>query len=123
MLILVVDDEEAIREEMAELLSRKGATVVTASSGEAALNVVAQGHDVFDVVVTDMSMGGMSGAELIRALHEMDFKEAKYVLASGHQGNYAGELALLGIPCTVLTKPLDPRQLLSAVALGSDSGR
>jgi diguanylate cyclase (GGDEF)-like protein/PAS domain S-box-containing protein len=66
--ILVVDDEPAVCGLMANVLARVGHRVVTAFSAAEALEVVEQ--EEVTVVVTDINMpGGMSGLELIDALH------------------------------------------------------
>jgi len=60
--ILLVDDRDAFRATTVELLSSIGFTVESARSAEAALLLFDQ--DTHDVVVTDNSMPGMSGAEM-----------------------------------------------------------
>ncbi len=64
--ILIVDDEAAIRESLEEALRGDGYDVSGAESGEAALAMLHNG--VFDLVVTDLKMPGVSGLELLQAL-------------------------------------------------------
>lgn len=64
--ILVVDDEDLMREFVEESLVRAGHTVVSASSGEAALKALSEG--AFDIVVTDLKMKPMDGLEVVRAV-------------------------------------------------------
>jgi len=66
--ILVVDDEDASRELMLEALRRAGYRLTGADGGEAALELMDK--TAFDLVVTDVQMGGMSGLELVRAIRE-----------------------------------------------------
>jgi diguanylate cyclase (GGDEF)-like protein/putative nucleotidyltransferase with HDIG domain len=67
--ILVVDDEPAVLGLMANVLSRAGHRVVTASSAADAIQVAAD--EGITAVLTDVTMpGGISGLELINALHE-----------------------------------------------------
>jgi two-component system response regulator HydG len=67
--ILVVDDEPANRITLERILSREGLDVDYASDGRAALEVVREGG--VDVVLTDLKMPGMSGLELLRAIHAL----------------------------------------------------
>ncbi|MCP4806447.1 MAG: sigma-54-dependent Fis family transcriptional regulator [Proteobacteria bacterium] len=62
--VLVVDDELSMREFLAILLEREGYSVDTASSGEDALVKLAA--STYDLVLTDLTMPGMDGMELIR---------------------------------------------------------
>ena len=63
-LILVVDDEPGIREMVRAALRYDGHSVVAAASGEEALGILKK--DSFDLLVTDLSMPGMSGVDLLR---------------------------------------------------------
>lgn len=67
---LVVDDNAAFAENVAEILTDAGAKVCTASEAGAALEMLRTTR--FDGVVTDMRMPGLSGAELIRQLRAID---------------------------------------------------
>ncbi|MDH4069262.1 MAG: sigma-54 dependent transcriptional regulator [Ignavibacteria bacterium] len=61
--ILVVDDEEIIRESLSFVLKKEGFRVATAENGKAALEQVKHGD--FDIVVTDLEMPEMKGIELL----------------------------------------------------------
>ncbi len=62
--ILVVDDEEGLREGLSRLLEDEGYRVLCASTGEQAFEIVRQTH--VDLVLTDMKMPGMNGIELLK---------------------------------------------------------
>ena len=62
--ILVVDDEEGLREGLSHLLEDEGYRVLCASTGEQAFEIVRQTH--VDLVLTDMKMPGMNGIELLK---------------------------------------------------------
>jgi len=64
--VLVVDDEAPIRELMTEALSRSGCEVVTAASGEEALERLRQGN--LQVMLLDLKLPGMDGVELARRI-------------------------------------------------------
>jgi signal transduction histidine kinase/CheY-like chemotaxis protein len=68
--ILVVDDEEAVRQLLCEILEDAGCEAVQAGSGREALALFEA--EKFDAVFTDIGMPGMSGWELARALRERD---------------------------------------------------
>jgi CheY-like chemotaxis protein len=64
-LVLAVDDDDAVRTTTADILRGLGYGVVQAASGEAALELLHQ-DGMIDVLLTDVVMPGMSGAELAR---------------------------------------------------------
>ncbi|HEV8266618.1 MAG TPA: response regulator transcription factor [Thermoanaerobaculia bacterium] len=66
--VLVVDDEEGIREGVRDALVREGHDVVTAKDGEEALSLFAK--ERFDLLITDLSMPRQDGLDLVRALRE-----------------------------------------------------
>jgi len=68
--ILLVDDEEIIRNSLAKELSEEHFAVTTVSSGREAISAL---HDAqYDLVITDLMMPGMDGAELVSALRRSD---------------------------------------------------
>ncbi|MDQ3804611.1 MAG: response regulator [Acidobacteriota bacterium] len=68
--ILVVDDEEPVRELLSDILEDEGAEVTLAASGAEALAQFEAGK--FDAVLTDLGMPGMNGWELLRLISERD---------------------------------------------------
>jgi len=65
----VVDDEAMVRDAIKRLLEHGGCDVEAVDSGEAALNRLALRE--FDVVITDFSMPGMQGDQLVARIREM----------------------------------------------------
>src|SRR5829696_269470 len=91
-LILVVDDEESIREITRSTLETFGYTVLTASDGTEALALYADKKNEIAVVLTDMVMPFMDGPATIRALQRMNPK-VRIIAASGlGAGQRAGEI-------------------------------
>lgn len=80
--ILVVDDEQSFRSLLNEALNRAGYTVLLATNGEEALAAAKEPVDI-PLVVTDFSMPGISGIDLVRLLRE-DRPNMKAILLSGH---------------------------------------
>lgn len=79
---LVVDDEAFIQRLAVRILQQLGATnIATASDGSEALSQIADGSSP-DVMLVDLSMPGMGGAQLLRELAERGYKGA-VVLVSG----------------------------------------
>jgi PAS domain S-box-containing protein len=85
--VLIMDDEEGIREVMALMLGRKGFAVETAADGAAALECygAAQARgEPFDAVVLDLTVpGGMGGKETVERLLTLD-PDAKAIASSGY---------------------------------------
>ena len=70
--ILLVDDEAIVRRSMKMLLEHDGHDISAVESGEAALEQIAQlSHCKFDLVITDFSMPGMHGDELVTRIREV----------------------------------------------------
>jgi PAS domain S-box-containing protein len=85
--ILVMDDEELVREIAAELLRHLGYQAETVKDGAEAITAYRQARsagDPFDVVITDLTVpGGMGGKEAVQKLLEID-QQAKVIVASGY---------------------------------------
>jgi two-component system cell cycle sensor histidine kinase/response regulator CckA len=114
-LILVVDDEESIREITKGTLETFGYTVVTASDGTEALAIYADRKNEVAVVLTDMVMPFMDGPSTIRALQRMNPK-VRIIAASGlGAGQRAGEGVLEGVS-VFLNKPYTAEKLLKTLA-------
>jgi len=81
--VLVVDDEEAIREVMTDLLQEHDLRVLTAEDGAAGIELYrAHAADV-KLVLLDLTLPGMSGDEVFRRFKEID-PSVRVVLTSGY---------------------------------------
>jgi CheY-like chemotaxis protein len=69
--VLLIEDDEAVREFAREVLKSRGWRVVEADGPSAALEIAAQTDEPFDVVVTDVVMPGLSGGELADRIEEL----------------------------------------------------
>ncbi len=111
--ILVVDDNDALRENIAEALELEGYPVEAVASGSLALAALAR-DPLPDVVLIDMMMPGMSGGELVATLRrDPRLAPLKVVLVSGVAP--APARALLPVDA-VLGKPFGVADLLEVVA-------
>ena len=90
-MVLVVDDDDAVREVTAGLLADLGYNVVEAGSGGAALELIER-HDEISAVVLDFAMPGMNGADLARELRSRR-PRVPILFATG----YADAEALTGV--------------------------
>jgi two-component system cell cycle sensor histidine kinase/response regulator CckA len=114
-LILVVDDEESIREITRGTLETFGYSVLTASDGTEALSLYADKKNDIAVVLTDMVMPFMDGPATIRALQRMN-PQVRIVAASGlGTGQRAGDGTLEGV-AVFLNKPYTAEKLLKTLA-------
>jgi len=114
-LILIVDDEESIREITGSTLETFGYRVLKASDGTEAVALYAEHRNEIAVVLTDMLMPFMDGPATIRALQKMN-AEVKIIAASGlTAGHTAGEASLEGVKI-FLSKPYTAEKLLKALA-------
>lgn len=80
--VLVVEDEEKLREPIQRLLQRQGYTVLAAANVDAALRLFDE-NTLIDVLLTDVVMPGASGPELIGRLAER-WSALKVIYMSGH---------------------------------------
>ena len=113
--VLVVDDEDAIREIAKETLRVFGYQVLTAGDGTEALALFAQHKDDVRCVITDLMMPFMDGLATIRALRRLA-PEIKVIVTSGLKSNdKTAAAAQLGVT-TFLSKPYTAETLLKALA-------
>ncbi|MCI0490870.1 MAG: PAS domain S-box protein [Blastocatellia bacterium] len=114
-MVLVVDDEAAIREVAKETLEAQGYRAMTAGDGTEAVALYAQHKDDVEVVVTDMGMPHMDGATTIRILQKMN-PTIRIIATSGLKSEgKIHEVASLGVK-TFLSKPYTAEKLLHALS-------
>src|SRR2546423_7544925 len=82
MKVLVIDDEEFVRETLAEMLTMLGHEVTAVDGGREALEKLAAG--AFDLVFTDLSMPEMDGWEVAREIRRRFGNEMSIILITGH---------------------------------------
>ena len=111
-LILVVDDEEAIREITKTTLEAFGYSVVTASDGADAIGKFASQRNEFGLVLTDMIMPYMDGEAVIRALRRIE-PDIRVLLVSGL--DQESHIAQEGKGIRFLHKPYTSKTLLESI--------
>jgi len=113
-LILVVDDEEGIRNVTETIITRNGYSVVTAANGVEALQAYSKNSGSIRLLVTDLMMPMMDGARLTRALRELN-PRLPVIVASGYcDASSEAEMKALGVRMR-LAKPFGQDQLLRAI--------
>jgi DNA-binding NtrC family response regulator len=110
--ILIVDDEDAIRLSLEELLTRDGYQVVAVESGERALAHIAS-HQ-FDLALLDLRLKGIGGTEVLAALREQALDTAVIVLTA-HGSMETAINALRQGAHDYLLKPCDAGSLRESV--------
>jgi len=108
--ILLIDDEEMIREVGGEMLLDLGYQVLVAGSGEEGLQIYETKSVPIDLVILDLIMPGTGGKETFDRLRKMD-PQAKVLLASGYSVD-GQATAILQRGCNgFIQKPFDMKQL------------
>jgi signal transduction histidine kinase/CheY-like chemotaxis protein len=116
--VLIVDDERAVRESSKRLLERMGLDVITAANGDEGLAKFAEHRASIRLVVLDMGMPGMSGAECFGRLRKSS--DVPVIIATGYADDeqvrelVAAGARLLEKPFTVAELRRDVSQLLDA---------
>ena len=107
--ILLVEDEPAVRQLFAQALMRAGYSVYEARNGQEAVQLFDQHGDAIDMLLTDMRMPYMGGAELAHQLRGRR-RTLKLLCISGYPGNLDDELSV-----DFLAKPFSRDALLQKV--------
>lgn len=82
-LVLVIDDERAVREAVADILEMEGINVLAAANGDEGIALYQKHHEQIDLVLLDLSMPGKSGHETFLELEAFD-SNVRIMLSSGY---------------------------------------
>ncbi|HEX3624389.1 MAG TPA: sigma-54 dependent transcriptional regulator [Verrucomicrobiae bacterium] len=111
--VLVVDDERNMRRSLENVLSDEGYAARVAESAEEALGLLA-GQEFF-MLITDARLGGMSGYELLKKIHERK-PELPVIMLTAYATPKLAVEAIRAGAIDYLSKPFAPEELLHAVA-------
>ncbi|MFY9620399.1 MAG: PAS domain S-box protein [Pyrinomonadaceae bacterium] len=111
--VLVIDDEQVVRETLAEMLAELDHKVVTADCGRDALEKMT--HDEFDLVFTDLAMPEMDGWETAREIHKHR-PELPVVLVTGYGATAQPPGGELDLVAGIIGKPFDFDQVTGTIA-------
>jgi CheY-like chemotaxis protein len=128
--ILLVEDEDTVRESIAEYLQQSGYRVLKANGGPQALSIVEEFEAPIDLMLTDVIMPQMSGRELAQRMAAIH-PNMKVVFVSGYSDNLLSSRQVLDPANVLLQKPirlaslgkrlreiLEPRGVASATSAG-----
>lgn len=112
--VLVVEDEQAVRDVVERILVRGGYGVVTASSGDEAIHLVERSRPRVDLLLTDVIMPGMSGKEVADALRAR-LGPVPTLFMSGYTDQIIARQGILRDDEQLVEKPFTGEGLLRAV--------
>lgn len=113
-LVLVVDDEEPIRDVARATLEGYGYNVITAADGAEAKRLFDQRRGEIDLILTDMAMPVMGGAELIASVKGADPSQRMVAMSGMMDQAQSDEIEAAGVG-TLLPKPFTAEKLLKTV--------
>lgn len=112
--ILFVEDEDSVRVIAAKTLRKRGYKVIEACDGDEAYEILEDGEDVFDLMISDVVMPGMDGPTLLKKGRKM-LGEARIVFISGYAKEEFSDLLSEEPDVTFLPKPFTLVQLAEKV--------
>ncbi len=111
--LLVVDDENDLRDIVSAVFRRAGCEILEAENGRRALEIVAR--EAIDVVITDIRMSGGDGVELLTEIRRRNASSPAVVLITGFS-DLTEEEALRKGANAILAKPFRLQTILDVVA-------
>jgi two-component system, cell cycle response regulator CpdR len=113
--LLIVDDEESMRTLVARAIAMDGHEIVTAADGAEALEILSNGQNAFDLLLTDIRMPVMDGIALALTAAR-DLPDLTILLMTGFADQRERASGLNAIAHDVITKPFSVADIRSAVA-------
>lgn len=114
--VLILDDEESLRQVLCEVFEEAGYEVVPADGGESGVRLFTE--EPTDLVITDLIMPGKEGIETIRELRQHSV-DVKIIAISGRGGPYVkanlDRALAVGADCAI-PKPFTPTDILEAAS-------
>jgi two-component system cell cycle sensor histidine kinase/response regulator CckA len=124
--VLVVEDDEVVRQQVCRILERQGFTVLSAGDGDEALALADKHHGTIELLLTDVIMPHMNGRELYRQLRERQ-PATRAIYMSGYADDVIAEHGVLGDEINFVQKPFTVAELIDkiidALELGSSDNR
>ena len=112
--LLLIDDEEVVRDMVSEVLGFEGIDVVCAEDGAKGVELFRQRRTETDVVLLDLSMPGLSGEETFHRLVKID-PDVSVILSSGYDHVEATRRFGGREPSGFIQKPYRPKELLAEI--------
>jgi DNA-binding NtrC family response regulator len=117
--ILVVDDEQIVRDFFKDIALSMGGNVETAEDGDVAVEKCRKQH--FDLVFMDMRMPHMSGLEACKTILSLD-PSTKVIMMSGYSDDGMMEEAMSSGAMAKISKPFDLKSLLRLIEKANRKG-
>ncbi|MBF0476010.1 MAG: PAS domain S-box protein [Deltaproteobacteria bacterium] len=112
--ILLVDDEAILTKVGKQMLQRQGFQVVTCNSSIEALEIFRRRPDIFDLIITDQTMPGLTGLDLTREV--LTIRPAMpIIICTGFSGRVSAETAKAAGAKEFILKPLRKKELVEAI--------
>jgi len=108
--ILVIDDEEIMRDGCARILSKNGYSVLTADNGSVGLAKLQESHKEIDIILLDLMMPGMSGMEVLEKIQVVD-DTLLIIIITGYATVASAVEAMKKGAYDFIAKPFTPDQL------------
>ena len=113
-MLLIVDDDDMVRETIQRMLFQLGYQTIAASSGEEALEIYESSQVPIGAVILDVTMPGLSGIQTFNRLKEIDSR-VRVIIATGDPFSPAvAELEAQGVTY-VIAKPFRAEELARAI--------
>jgi CheY-like chemotaxis protein len=123
--VVVAEDDAALRRAAKRVLENQGYTVLAAADGEEALSILTEHGPDVGLVISDLVMPKLDGADLLEAVKQ-GWPHVRFLLTSGFSGNEVQERTAIGSDVLVLQKPWTVTEFLWSVydaLAGEDSER
>jgi two-component system, NtrC family, response regulator HydG len=114
--VLIVDDDDAHAQAVADSLRRINCDCTIATSGRRGIELIESEN--FDVIITDLRMDDVDGLAVLNKARQ-ELPEAEVIVLTGHSSVHSAVTAMQGGAYTYLTKPLDVQELRNAVEKAS----
>lgn len=108
--IMLIEDEEVIRDMAAQMLKNLGYTVSSCASGAEAVDVYREQRDAIDLVILDMMMPGMDGHQTFLTLRDTD-PDVRVLVVSGYSLDSQAQAILEAGAQGFIQKPYRMREL------------
>jgi CheY-like chemotaxis protein len=112
--VLVVEDDDALRQLLQEYLQGSGFTCLSAASAPEAQAILSR--EKIDLVVSDIRMPGKNGVELMQETHRIFF-DIPFILMTGYSSEYSYEDVINAGASDFIAKPFSPDELKAKIYL------
>ena len=112
--LLVVEDDDSVREFTKRMLKTLGYNVLIASDGQKGLELFKSHASQIDMIITDMIMPNMTGKQFVEAVRQID-KDIKIMFVSGYSPDDTTDGTALGQSVAFFQKPYTRDQLAKKI--------